>query len=48
MLSVDHNGTYVISFPCHRVEDAWRNFETREIIEAEVAGWRLRGGKATG
>jgi hypothetical protein len=43
LLCVDHNGTYVIPFPCHRVEDAWRNFETHESIEAEVAGWRLRG-----
>jgi hypothetical protein len=47
LLCVDHNGTYVIPFPCHRVEDAWRNFETNEIIEADVAGWRLRGRKAT-
>jgi hypothetical protein len=46
LLCVDHNGTYVIPFPCHRVEDAWRNFETNEIIEADVAGWRLRGRKA--
>jgi hypothetical protein len=48
LLCVDHNGTYVIPFPCHRVEDAWHNFETREIIEADVAGWRLMGRKATG
>ena len=45
LLCVDHNGTYVVPFPCHRVEDAWRNFETNEIIEADVAGWRLRGGR---
>jgi hypothetical protein len=48
LLCLDHNGTYVIPFPCHRVEEAWRNFETHEIIEADVAGWRLRGRKATG
>ena len=47
LLCVDHNGTYVIPFPCHRVEDAWRNFETHEIIEADVAGWRLRGRKTS-
>jgi len=47
LLCVDHNGTYVIPFPCHRVEDAWRNFETHEIIEADVAGWRLRGRKVS-
>ena len=48
LLCVDHNGTYVVPFPCHRVEDAWRNFETNEIIEADVAGWRLRRRKASG
>ena len=37
LLCVDHNGTYVVPFPCHRVEDAWRNFETNEIIKADVA-----------
>ena len=42
VLCVDHNGTYVVPFPCRRAEDAWRNCETNEIIEAEVAGWRLR------
>lgn len=44
-LLFNHNGTYVIPFPCHRVADAWRNFETHEIIEADVAGWRLRSRK---
>ena len=47
LLCVDHNGTYVIPFPCHRVEDAWSNFETHEIIEAYVTGWRLRGRKTS-
>jgi hypothetical protein len=42
LLCVDHNGTYVIPFPCRRVEDAWRNFETNEVLEADVAGWRPR------
>ena len=42
LLCVDHNGTYVVPFPCRRAKDAWRNCETNEIIEAEVAGWRLR------
>jgi hypothetical protein len=45
LLCVDHNGTYVVPFPCGRVEDAWRNLQTNEIIAAEVAGWRLRGDK---
>jgi hypothetical protein len=48
LLCVDHNGTYVVPFPCRRAEDAWRNCETNEIIEAEVAGWRLSREKARG
>jgi hypothetical protein len=44
LLCVDHNGTYVVPFPCHRVEDAWRNF----VIKADVAGWRQRRRKASG
>jgi len=48
LLCVDHIGTYVVPYPCRRVEDAWRNVETNEVIEADVAGWRLRDRKATG
>ena len=48
LLCVDHIGTYVVPYPCRRVENAWRNVETNEVIEAGVAGWRLRGWKATG
>ena len=46
LLCIDHNGTYVVPYPCRRVEDAWRNVETNEVIEAKVAGWRLRRGQA--
>jgi len=42
LLCVDHIGTYVVPYPCRRVEDAWRNVETNEVIEADVAGWRHR------
>ena len=42
LLCLDHNGTYVLPFPCRRVGDSWRNFATGEQIEAEVAGWRRR------
>ncbi|PWB80234.1 MAG: hypothetical protein C3F11_18455 [Methylocystaceae bacterium] len=42
LLCVDHNGTYVVPFPCCRAGDAWRNRETNEVIEASVAGWRRR------
>ena len=47
LLCVDHNGTYVVPFPCRRAADAWRNLETNEVIEAKVAGWRLSRGKAS-
>jgi hypothetical protein len=40
LLCVDHIGTYVVPYPCRRVE--WRNVETNEVIEADVAGWRHR------
>jgi hypothetical protein len=43
LLCVDHNGTYVIPFPCGRFDGVWRNLETNEVIEAEVAGWRVPG-----
>jgi hypothetical protein len=46
LLCVDHYGTYVVPFPCRRAEDAWRNHETNEVIEAKVAGWRLSRGRA--
>jgi hypothetical protein len=46
LLCVDHNGTYVVPYPCRRVEDAWRNVETNDVIEANVAGWRQRRSQA--
>jgi hypothetical protein len=46
LLCVDHIGTYVVPYPCRRVEDAWRNVETNEVIEADVAGWRQRRDQA--
>lgn len=42
LLCFDHNGTYVVPFPCCCVDGAWRNLETNEVIEASVAGWRRR------
>ena len=48
LLCVDHNGTYMVPFPCRRAENAWRNCETNEIIEAEGAGWRPSRGSAQG
>jgi hypothetical protein len=46
LLCVDHNGTYVVPYPCRRVEHTWRNVETNEVIEANVAGWRERRSQA--
>ena len=46
LLCVDHRGTYVVPFSCGRVEDAWRNLGTDEVIEADVVGWRPRSWNA--
>jgi hypothetical protein len=40
LLCLDHIGTYVVPFPCRYETGAWRNGETGEPIEAQVAGWR--------
>jgi hypothetical protein len=50
LLCEDHNGTYVLPFPCQRSGGAWRNTKTGESVQAEVVGWRSwdkrRGGAA--
>lgn|GEM_PF-1622385 len=50
LLCEDHNGTYVLPFPCRRAEGTWLNPKTGENVEAEVLGWRAweerRGGRA--
>lgn len=40
LLCQDHNGTYVLPFPCHRTEGAWLNTGTGEGVQVEVIGWR--------
>ncbi len=40
LLCEDHNGTYVLPFPCHRAEGAWINTKTDEDVQVEVIGWR--------
>jgi hypothetical protein len=40
LLCGDHNGTYVLPFPCHLIEGAWCNAQTGENVQAEVLGWR--------
>jgi hypothetical protein len=42
LLCIDHNGTYVLPFPCRCVDGDWRNSRTGERIMVEVAGWRRR------
>lgn len=43
LLCEDHNGTYLLPFPCRRVEGAWLNKKTGEKVQAEVVGWRPWG-----
>ena len=40
LLCEDHNGTYVLPYPCQWQGDAWRNCAGNEPIEAAVVGWR--------
>jgi hypothetical protein len=40
LLCEDHRGTYVLPFPCRRVDRMWLNAKTGEKVEAEVLGWR--------
>jgi hypothetical protein len=40
LLCEDHNGTYLLPYPCQWSGGAWRNCESHEIIEANVVGWR--------
>jgi len=40
LLCEDHNGTYVLPFPCHRQGGVWFNSKTGEAVESEVVGWR--------
>jgi hypothetical protein len=40
LLCEDHNGTYVLPFPCRWVDGAWRSIRSDHQIEAIVIGWR--------
>jgi hypothetical protein len=40
LLCEDHNGTYVLPFPCRWVDGAWRSITSGLRIEAHVVGWR--------
>jgi hypothetical protein len=40
VLCEDHNGTYVLPYPCLWNDAAWRNCDSAQPIEATVVGWR--------
>jgi hypothetical protein len=40
LLCEDHNGTYVLPFPCRWVDGAWRSVRSDHQIDANVIGWR--------
>jgi hypothetical protein len=40
LLCEDHNGTYLLPFPCYRAEGEWHNVTTDEILQADILGWR--------
>jgi hypothetical protein len=40
LLCEDHNGTYVLPFPCLWVDGAWRSIRSDHRIEANVIGRR--------
>jgi hypothetical protein len=41
VLCEDHNGTYVLPYPCQWCEGRWQNCATGVVIEATVVGWRI-------
>jgi hypothetical protein len=40
VLCEDHNGTYLLPYPCQWRDGVWRNSANSEAIEANVVGWR--------
>ena len=40
LLCEDHNGTYVLPFPCCWSDGVWRSVRSDREIEANVVGWR--------
>jgi hypothetical protein len=39
-LAEDHVGTYILPFPCQRLNGEWRNGTTGEAVQASIIGWR--------
>jgi hypothetical protein len=40
LLAEDHNGTYLLPFPCEWREGAWYGAEKTNALQAKVVGWR--------
>jgi hypothetical protein len=40
VLREDHNGTYLLPFPCRWRNGAWWNDAMSEPVDAKVIGWR--------
>lgn len=40
LLCEDHRGTYLLPFPCRRIDHQWQNTETGEEVLTRVIGWR--------
>ena len=36
LLCEDHNGTYVLPFPCYRAEGEWHNKTTGDVLQVET------------
>ena len=39
-LAEDHVGTYILPFPCERIDGEWRNRTTGDTVQANILGWR--------
>ncbi len=40
LLCEDHNGTYLLPFPCRLADGELRNATSGELIEVQAIGWR--------
>ncbi len=40
VLAEDHVGTYILPFPCERMNGEWRNGATGEAVQANIIAWR--------
>jgi hypothetical protein len=48
LLCEDHNGTYMLPFPCRWADGAWHGITSGVRIEANVLGWRRTGSNGSG